>query len=163
MIVVCNTSPICYLILINQINLLPQLFGEIIIPIAVQNELVSEGGLVQSYLFNQPDWLKIQLIETKPDTWELGKLDLGETEAILLAENLQADLIILDDLKARRVATNRGLKVTGLLAILFDAGMADLADFPRVVEELKQTSFRASDHLIERFLNRYYQQKSLIN
>lgn len=70
-----------------------------------------------------PDWIQIQAIETLQSI-ELEKLDPGEREAILLAEQLKADLVILDDKAARGIALERGLRIIGLLGILKDAARA---------------------------------------
>lgn len=71
----------------------------------------------------------------------LEKLDLGEREAILLAQNLQAELIILDDLSARRIALERGLKIIGLLGVLKDAARLDLLDLKITFERLQEVGF----------------------
>jgi predicted nucleic acid-binding protein len=118
MIIISNTSPINYLILIEQINLLPELFQQIIIPQAVYTELSDRFAppTVQAWIANQPGWLKIQPISQSVDAIA-NLLDPGETEAILLAQELNADLLILDDMKARRIAQDRGLAITGILGI----------------------------------------------
>ncbi|HEY9670158.1 MAG TPA: hypothetical protein V6D11_01765 [Waterburya sp.] len=119
MIIVSNTSPINYLILIGHINLLPELFQQIIIPQAVYSELsdTSVPSPVQTWIATPPDWLKIQPV-SQPSDAILDLLDPGEREAILLAQELNADLLLLDDMKARRTATERGL------AIRFAAALA---------------------------------------
>ena len=154
MTIVCDTSPLCYLILIDQIDVLPQLFGRISIPQAVQNELIAEGASVQTWIAQAPDWLDIHVVSGEADQM-LERLDVGETEAILLAERLGSSLIVLDDLDARRIATQRGLTVTGLLGVLYQAGVRQIIDFPDTLERLQQTSFRASSTLLEQFLDRY--------
>ncbi len=95
--VVCDTSPICYLLLIDQIELLPQLFGQIIIPIAVRDELLAEGSSdsIQRWIADPPSWLDVQSVITPLKLLE--KLGRGEQEAISLAVSLEATLIVLDD------------------------------------------------------------------
>jgi predicted nucleic acid-binding protein len=85
----------------------------------------------------------------------LNNLGIGEREAISLAMSLNASLIVLDDFEARQAALSRGLTVTGLLGVLFRAGVDNLLDFPSTVERLQQTTFRASPKLIQQFLERY--------
>jgi predicted nucleic acid-binding protein len=87
MIVVSDTSPICYLLLINRVDILQTLYGVVVIPQAVANELsASEApSVVRNWIAYPPSWLQIQLIET-PHSAELSTLDPGEREAILLAE-----------------------------------------------------------------------------
>lgn len=160
MIVVCDTSPICYLILIQQIDILPRLFGKVFIPPAVQAELLAEGSFpeILDWLASPPVWLQIQ-----PASASL--LDLptnlgpGEQEAISLAHELRAVLIVLDDLDARQAAKACKLTVTGLLGILYRAGIEGIIDFPQAIEQLKRTSFRASPQLLQSFLEKYQKAK----
>ncbi|WP_298908398.1 hypothetical protein [uncultured Nostoc sp.] len=86
MIIVSNTSPINYLILIGQINLLPELFGQIIIPLAVHSELsnASTPPFVQAWIATPSTWLKIQVVN-QPSDEIVELLDPGEREVILLA------------------------------------------------------------------------------
>lgn len=156
MIVVCDTSPICYLLLIEQIQILPQLFNQIIIPLAVQNELLAEQSFnqIQSWTANPPAWVSLQTVPQLLDNLPT-KLGTGEQEAISLAVSLQANLIILDDWDARQSALAQGLTVTGLLGVLYKAGTQGLLDFYNAIDRLQQTSFRASPTLIQQFLERY--------
>ncbi|MGB7442513.1 MAG: DUF3368 domain-containing protein [Coleofasciculaceae cyanobacterium] len=156
MIIVSNTSPINYLILIGQINLLPGLFEQIIIPQAVYNELsdASAPSPVQIWIATPPNWLKIQPV-SQPSDAILDLLDPGERAAIILAQELKADLLLLDDMKARRTATARGLAITGILGILDQAATMKLIDLPTVVQILKNTSFWASDSLFQKLLDKH--------
>jgi predicted nucleic acid-binding protein len=156
MIIVSNTSPINYLILIGHINLLPELFGAIIIPQAVYSELsdTSAPSPVQTWIATPPDWLKIQPV-SQPSDAILDLLDPGERAAILLAQELNADLLLLDDMKARRTATERGLAITGILGILDQAATMKLIDLPAAVQNLQSTSFWASDSLFQKLLDKH--------
>lgn len=153
MIVVSDTSPICYLLLINQIDILQILYNSVTIPQTVADELrTSESPLVvQRWIAQPPDWLQIQSIET-PQENELGKLDPGEREAILLAEQLKANLVILDDKAARQIATERGLTIIGLLGILKDASQSGLLDLKTAFEQLQEVGFWVAPSLLERLL-----------
>jgi len=147
MIIVSDTSPICYLLLIDQINVLYHLYKNVIIPQTVANELrASESpSVVKSLIAKPPRWLKIQSVKSSKNV-KPEKLDPGEQEAILLAEQLKADLVILDDKAARCIAVERGLKIIGLLGILKDAARAGLLD-------LETTSgFWVAPNLLERLL-----------
>ncbi|HEY9638379.1 MAG TPA: DUF3368 domain-containing protein [Coleofasciculaceae cyanobacterium] len=156
MIIVSNTSPINYLILIGHINLLPELFQQIIIPQAVYSELsdASAPSPVQTWIATPPDWLKIQPV-SQPSDAILDLLDPGEREAILLAQELNADLLLLDDMKARRTATERGLAITGILGILDQAATMKLIDLPTAVQNLQNTSFWASESLFQKLLDKH--------
>lgn len=153
MIVVSDTSPICYLLLIDQINILQILYRGVTVPRTVADELrASESPSVVRHWIAQPsDWLQIHPIEI-PQGIELGKLDPGEREAILLAEQLKADLVILDDKAARRIAVERGLKIIGLLGILKDAARADLLDLKTTFKQLQDLGFWIAPSLLERLL-----------
>jgi predicted nucleic acid-binding protein len=156
MIIVSNTSPINYLILIGHINLVPELFDAIIIPQAVYSELsdASAPSPVQTWIATPPDWLKIQPV-SQPSDATLALLDPGEREAILLAQELNADLLLLDDMKARRTATERGLAITGILGILDQAATMKLIDLPAAVQNLQNTSFWASESLFQKLLDKH--------
>ncbi len=156
MIIVSNTSPINYLILIGQIDLLPKLFHQIVIPQAVYSELSDTEApkLVRTWIATPPDWLTIQPVSQASDTI-LDLLDPGERAAILLAQELNANLILLDDMKARRAAKNRGLNITGILGILDRAATMKLIDLPAAVQNLQNTSFWASDSLFQRLLDKH--------
>jgi predicted nucleic acid-binding protein len=153
MIVVADTSPICYLLLIDQIEILPTLYGIIIIPQAVADELSASNSpsVVKKWITLPPDWLQIQAI-TIPQDFELEKLDRGEREAIFLAEQQNADLVILDDKAARRLASKRGLRLIGLLGILKDAAQSDLVDLEIVFAKLREVGFWVEPSLLERLL-----------
>jgi predicted nucleic acid-binding protein len=78
---------------------------------------------------------------------------VGEPEAIASAQQLQADLIIMGDSKARRVAQERGLAVTGTLAVLATAAAHGLFDLPTAVYRLRQMTFRALTGPIQSLLD----------
>jgi predicted nucleic acid-binding protein len=156
MIIISDTSPLCYLILIDCIEVLPLLYKNVIIPQAVYQELQAEATpeLVKEWIQNHPDWLIIKNITNASDS-ELDKLDKGEREAIILAEEVNADLLILDDKLARTIATQRSLKIIGLLGILIDAARNNLIDLPTKINELQQTSFFVSPKLLESILSQF--------
>lgn len=156
MIIVSNTSPINYLVLIEHINLLSKLFKQIIIPQEVYNELSDTAAPlpVQTWIATAPDWLKIQSV-SQPSDAVVDLLDPGERAAILLAQEINADLLLLDDMKARRAATDRGLTITGILGILDRAAAMKLIDLSAAVQSLQNTSFWASDSLFQRLLDKH--------
>lgn len=153
MIVVSDTSPLCYLLLINLVELLPQLYGQVIIPESVCRELLDSEApeVVRNWIAQPPVWLEIQPAPELIDS-DLDDLDLGEREAIALAEKLQANLLLLDDRAARQLALERSLPIVGVLGILGTAAKRGLISFPEAISQLQQTTFRASPKLIERLL-----------
>lgn len=156
MIVVSNTSPINYLILTGYIEVLPALFGEIHIPKAVVDELSDAAAppLVRDWIVQAPSWLQVRSVSQVADT-ALTLLDPGEQAAILLAQELRADLVLLDDMQARRAATQKSLNLTGILGILDQAATRKLIDLPTAVKSLRNTSFWVADSLLQRLLDKH--------
>ncbi len=117
MIVVSDTSPINYLILIDHIQILPRLFDQVVIPQAVFEELNHERTpeAVRQWTAALPAWAVVRAADVVDNSLKLGR---GEREAISLAEQLQADALLLDDWKAWKVAEARGIVVTGTLSVL---------------------------------------------
>lgn len=157
MIVISDTSPICYLLLIGEIDLLSQLYGQVIIPKIVQQELSDNQAptIVQNWIKNPPTWLKIETIQENNDDPDLQGLDPGEKAAIILAKIQGADLVIIDDGLGRKIARSRGLKITGLLGVLNEAAQQNIVNFPNAIARLQQTTFFASEELIQSLLKRY--------
>ncbi|MCY6489881.1 DUF3368 domain-containing protein [Leptolyngbya sp. GGD] len=156
MIIISDTSPICYLILIDHIEVLPQLFQTILIPTAVQQELLNEqaGESICNWIQNPPAWLNIQTVP-QPLLPLPTNLGAGEREALSLAVALKADFVIIDDLDARAAAQQLNLTITGTLGILYRAGIAGLIDFPTAIVQLQQTSFHVSQTLVQQLIQDY--------
>lgn len=154
MIVVADTSPLNYLVLTAQENLLPELFGRVIIPQAVLNELQSKDAppQVREWSRNLPVWIEVRKTGLATANAALDILDAGEREAILLAQELSADLLLVDDKQARQAAINLGIAVTGTLGILDRAARDGLIDLKTAVEEIQKTSFRIADDLVQKIL-----------
>lgn len=155
MIVIVDTTPLNYLILVDLIHILSELFGQVVIPQAVLNELQSPQAPdeVREWFAHRPDWLAVREVQQLDPT--LAHLDPGEREAITLAQELQADLILLDENRGRREAINRGFNVTGTVGLLDRAGARGLIDVPTAVARLRQTTFRVSPRLLNVLLGRY--------
>jgi predicted nucleic acid-binding protein len=154
-IVVSDTSPICYLLLIGHVDILPSLFGGVIVPRAVRDELAHPGAAssVRHWIANPPDWLAIQAAPVEPAP-DLARLHVGEREAILLASSLRAGLLLMDEKRARQAAQERGIEVTGLLGVLDLAAEQGLIVLPEAVERLRTTSFRIEPRLLKLLLDR---------
>ena len=153
MIVVADTSPLNYLILIEQVQVLEALYGQVIIPPAVQDELLSAGTLpqVRNWMTSPPAWLEVR--SPLPAFRDSVTLGAGESDAIILAEPLGADRIIMDETLGRGEALRRGLKIIGTLGVLRDAHRAGLVDLGSAIERLKRTTFRASPQVLQAILN----------
>ena len=149
-LVIADTSPINYLILIGRIGLLPRLFERVALPSAVERELADlDAPLdVRNWIANPPSWLELH------PTLEFGNdpvegLDEGESAAIALAEFLHADLLLIDERAGFRAAKKRGLCVTGTLGVLDLAAERGLIDFAEAIHRLENTSFWLPTSLLE--------------
>lgn len=154
MIVIADTGPVNYLVLIREADLLPLLFGQVFIPPAVWEELNDPDtpAPVRAWLAQAPPWLQVHPLHSAPDP-QLDYLDEGEREAIALAEELHADEVLLDELIARKEAARRQLHFIGTLGILRRAAQLDLIDLPSTLTRLQQTTFYASSDLIRSLLD----------
>lgn len=152
--VISDTSTICYLFLIGKVDLLPALYQRVLIPRAVALELShpSADHRLRTWIADPPTWLEI--VDAPRPATRLSRLGPGESEAISLAEAMRADLVILDERKARQAAIERGLPIIGLLGILGDAADKDLVDLPEALDLLRQTNFRAEPRLLRSLLDR---------
>src|SRR5437870_8342452 len=97
MVVISNTTPLNYLILIGLVDVLPVLYGEVSIPEAVFAELQRDKTPqpVREWIVNRPEWLLVKQVQT--EDLSLERLHTGEREAILLAKQIKADALIIDE------------------------------------------------------------------
>ena len=154
MIIVSDTSPITNLAAINQLDLLQKLYTGIVIPTAVYNEMVRAGKIVPGAVEVQTlPWIQKQSVVDSQrviliqETQE--NIDLGEAEAIVLALELKADLLLMDERRGRIVATSYGLQITGLLGVLLQAKRKMLIPAVKILmnQLIEQADFRVSDQL----------------
>jgi predicted nucleic acid-binding protein len=155
-LVIADTGPINYLVLIECIDLLPALFQKVILPSAVQRELddLDTPPSVRHWIANPPAWLEVS--ETPghyPDDESLEGLDEGEQAAISLATALHADLLLMDDREGVMVARTKGLTVTGTLGILSLAARRGLVDLADSFARLKRTNFRYRQEVMDALLD----------
>jgi predicted nucleic acid-binding protein len=122
-IVISNTSPLVNLAAVGQLQLLQQLYDQVIIPSAVYHEIVVAGaGQPGAKEVKAYDWIKIRQVENRTIVASLQlEIDEGEAEAIALAIELEADLLLLDERRGRAIASSLGLKFIGLLGVLVEA------------------------------------------
>src|SRR5260221_10615398 len=140
MIVISDTSPLNYLILIECIDVLPELYGRVVIPEGVLAELQRDNTpqVVKKWIAMRPDWLDIRQARMQPDE-RLAMLGVGERQAISLAQELRAAAIIIDEERGRQEAKRRGLSVIGILGVLRDAAERNLIELPLALDRLRQT------------------------
>jgi predicted nucleic acid-binding protein len=149
-IVISDTSPLCALAQIEELNLLQRLFGEILLPAEVLAECRHPGapGLLQEWAGAVPDWVTV----AEPSAGilpEVAKLDPGEAAAITLASRFaEPVLLLIDERAAAGVARQLGLAFTGTLGLLVRGHQLGLLDFDEAVRALRATQFRFTQALI---------------
>jgi predicted nucleic acid-binding protein len=160
MVVIADTSPLNYLILIGQADLLRQLYGQIVIPRAVLRELQhpKTPASVARWMACRPPWLVVN--EAPPVQQDFDpatlseELDAGEREAILLAIEQQPDaLLLVDDNVGRREAARHRIAITGTLGILNAAAAMSLVKLRPALEALLATNFHVSQRILRHLLD----------
>ena len=153
-LVIADTGPINYLILIGHVDLLPRLFERVALPRAMERELydMDAPDMVRRWIVSPPPWLEIHEIGGLP---RLPGLDEGETAAIALAESLHAELLLIDERNGYRAAKGRGLRVTGTLGVLDMAADHALLDFAGAIQKLRDTNFRRPEALLGTLLKKH--------
>src|ERR1035437_10129982 len=152
MIVVSDTTPLRHLVAIGEAELLPRLYGTVIVPGAVWAELQAEATPVMV-----KTWLEVRSSPVSlPYDPALDALDAGEREAIQLASELGADLLLMDDREGRSFAMRHQLPVTGTLGVLERADVVGiLSDLPSTLIRLEASGFYLSVRLRDSVLARY--------
>ena len=160
MLVVSDTTPLIALMKASQLDLLQKLFGKILLPQAVFDELTSnmkfqeEARIIENCEFLQvvasPDVKTVDILRRATG------LDLGESEAIVYAENNKADILLMDERKGRQVATAMGLPIMGSIGILNEAhtsGLLTSAEFRASLEKMQDAGIRLSERLLQTVLD----------
>ena len=156
MIVVSNASPVINLAAIDRLDLLRSLFGEIVIPRAVFDEVAVAGegdpGSIEVRTF---EWIRTAEVANRTLVMSLSlEMDDGEAEAVALACEMRADLVLLDEKIAREAAFRIGLKCAGVIGMLVEAKRRALIPSvkPLLDELVVKAGFRVSPSLYERVL-----------
>ncbi len=158
MIVISDTSVITNLAAIEHLRLLPQLYTQVLIPMAVYRELVEIDPPVPGALEVQSaEWIQVKQVKDLAMVKQLQnevRLDPGESEAIALALELNADLLVIDERRGRAEADRLGLKITGLLGMLIEAKRKSLiiAVKPLMDALIATAQFRVSSRLYQQIL-----------
>ncbi len=151
MLVVADSSPLIYLSRIRLLHVLSALFGDVVVPRTVWDQSVdgrpSAPGIAG---LRQASWIRI--VDDPSSSADLG-LDPGETAAILVAESLHADLLLIDERLGRAVAQERGLAVRGTLGVLVQARQSGvLPALKPVLDALNAEGFRIAPVLVRQAL-----------
>lgn len=153
--VVCNSSPLIHLAKIGKLELLKDYFTEISIPEAVYRECVIDGkDREDAKRIENAAWIRVVDIKNIDLKKALNTvLDGGESEAIVLALQESADLILLDDYEARELARTYGMKITGTIGLLIKAKYeGDISSIDEMLKKLRRTGFWLSDDLYTKIL-----------
>ncbi len=159
MIIVSNTTPIITLVKIDKLLILKELFGEVYIPKGVYEELISNNAFKEeAQVINKCEYIKVVTIKNELAVKLIQKnlgLDLGESEAIVLSEELNSDILIIDEKKGRTVAKSMDINVAGTLGLLIQAKDRGIITNIRVIlDSLIESNIRISTKLYEDILNK---------
>ncbi len=160
MIVVADTSLLNYLILLGRSELLPGLFGRVLAPDAVLIEMQHPDAPaeVRAWANTPPLWLERAEVQTLDGSLAL-ELGMGEREAISLALERHADVLLIDDLAGRREAITRHLTVAGTLAVLLQGALRGHFDLPTEINRLRRLGFYVARSLEADLLALYEEEK----
>ncbi len=156
MIVVSNTTPLIGLASIHRLDLLRQLFGEIYIPQAVYDEVVIKGHKEDNAKrqVSMAMWIKRANVQDRLAVQVLlDEMDLGEAEAVVLAREISAEWVLMDEKKGRRKLSQMGMNKIGTLGILLKAKQVGLVTALRPeIDRLRQQGFSISQDVIDAVL-----------
>lgn len=157
MIVVADSGPLHYLILLDHIDLLHRFYGQVLIPDAVAAELTAAGSPspVAGWFSRLPDWATITAVTQEQIDTITNILDRGERAAIALAGAIHADLLLIDDAAGRVEAKRLSIRVTGTLGVLRTGAEQGIVDVPTMLQQLKTTSFYVDQALIDEIFGRW--------
>lgn len=161
MIIVADTTPLISLMKIGRLDLIHDLFGEILIPNAVYEELTGNPRFPEeSKQIQQCQYIKRTKIEDIRAVDLLSRssgLDIGESEAIVLSDSMKASLLLMDEVKGRRVAKRMGINLMGTVGILAIAYKDDLMtseDILNCIDILKKEGRHISNELYDQLIQK---------
>ncbi len=154
--VVVNSTPLIALSITGRLHLLKAIFDEVIVPASVYKEIVLHGrGRPGADEVEKADWILVKEPKEKPSLPPaLLGLDPGELDVIQLAQELQADWVLIDEKLGRKTADALGLRVKGTLGVLliaYQAGLLSQEEAEEAVEALAKSSVRVSPRLVQWF------------
>jgi len=153
-IVVSDTTPLNYMVLINVVDVLPSIFELVYVPPSVMVELtrLKTPELVRDWAASPPGWLQVVAPTHRlTSTVSLGD---GEADALSLAKELQIRDVLIDERRGRRIAQREGLEPLPTLAVLERAAADGLLNLPETLGKLQQTNMRVPFDQIEAALKR---------
>lgn len=147
--VIVNSTPLIALGKAGKLNVLKEMYGEIIIPEAVFGEVTAKDDIARRLLLNNESWIKVQTIsDSLEKKMYRSRLHEGEVEVMILAREKNADLVIIDDYAARKTAEYLGLKLTGTVGVLIKAKQSGIIDnIMPVIQTMEQNGIYYSEQL----------------
>jgi predicted nucleic acid-binding protein len=161
-LVVADTGPLNYLVLIGDIELLPKLFERVLTPQTVRDELANREApaAVRAWIAQPPAWLELQPNpDIRGDDLTTPKLDDGERAAIAQALAIKAEVVLMDDQDGVTLARRQGLTVTGTLGVLDLAARRGFIDLAEAFERLKATTFYYRQGLLDDLLAQHRKER----
>ena len=156
MLVVADATPLISLMKIGRLNLLEQLFGEVVIPEAVYSELTTNVTFAEEiYQIEVCEFINRVSVEDNKSVDVLRRatgLDLGESEAIIYADENGANILLIDEVKGRRIAQTMGLKIMGTLGMLLEAfykGLLTSDETEADMIRLRESNRHIGDELVQ--------------
>ena len=145
MLVIADTSPLNYLIRLGYSDLLHLIYGRVLVPDAVLIELQHDEAPpeVRDWAARPPAWLEKRTVERVEESLAV-ELGAGEREAISLALEVGADLLLIDERAGRHEAEARKIPIAGTLAILLQAAVGGVLELPDTLQKLHEYGFRVS-------------------
>ncbi|MCM1173054.1 MAG: DUF3368 domain-containing protein [Clostridium sp.] len=161
MIIISDTTPLISLLKIGRLELLHHLFGEIQIPYAVYRELTSNDKFKREAIeILQSEYIQKVDVEDKKSVALLRRatgLDEGESEAIILSDEMKADILLMDELKGRQVAKQMGLRIMGTVGILmtaFEEKLLSADEIKQCINVMKNNGRHISEQLYEQLMDK---------
>ncbi|MBQ9361510.1 MAG: DUF3368 domain-containing protein [Lachnospiraceae bacterium] len=120
-LVIVNSTPLIALASIGELDILKSVYGQITIPVAVFNEVTVKNGKVADAI-KSADWISVKEVQdSESKKMYKAKLHAGEVEVMILAQEMDADVVIIDDNAAKKTAEYLGLNAVGTMAVLLKA------------------------------------------
>ena len=151
--VISNNTPLVALWVLGRLDLLRDLYGEVLIPQAVHDEFLATEQVRRQIALKRASWIKVASVANPKRVLLYIGLDQGEAEVLALAEEQTARLVIIDERKARRYAKRLGLPLTGTLGVLLLAKEKGfIPALAPLIEELKKAGLHLGTKLVKKVL-----------
>ena len=159
MIVISDTTPLITLMKADMLSILGELFGEVLLPEAVFSEVtINKTYQDESEIIKNSDFIKVVKVNSSDRVSLLQRatgLDRGESEAIICADEMKADLLLMDEKAGRKIAKNMKLPITGSIGIIlraFQSRVISENEAEEALDKIKTSNSHVADKLISQAL-----------